>query len=261
MRLRDSSGRSNPGANVYLEGAVPAGIVVPVYGSHLHKQATRVRHIPTVDAASPLSGTSRYQRERDEGITLSQDTKAALRVAAQARRRELHDAIGARSRLAFHAFGLDLIRDLPGRIVAAFWPIRSEPDLRPLLHALAASGKQVALPAIPGKDTALEFRAWQPEDVLGAGPLGTASPAPNRPVLRPEIVLVPMLAFDRGRHRLGYGGGYYDRTLAALRADGMPVTAIGVAYAGLELAAVPTDPWDERVDAILTEGGLIECRT
>jgi 5-formyltetrahydrofolate cyclo-ligase len=119
----------------------------------------------------------------------------------------------------------------------------------------------VALPAIPGKDTALEFRAWQPEDVLGAGPLGTASPAPNRPVLRPEIVLVPMLAFDRGRHRLGYGGGYYDRTLAALRADGMPVTAIGVAYAGLELAAVPTDPWDERVDAILTEGGLIECRT
>ncbi len=252
VRLRGASGRSNPGANVYLEGTVPAGAVVPAHGSHLHKQATRVRQ---------------YQRPRrlhfsrfippDKGATLANPTKLELRREAQARRLQIHQAIGTAAGQQFRDLGLRMLSEWPGGPISGYWPIRSEPDLRPLLYVLAATGREIALPIVVAPDQSLRFHAWQPGADLVAGPLGTVTPHPDSPACEPEIMLVPLLAFDRQRRRLGYGGGFYDRTIAELRAAGRPLLTIGIGYAGLEIAEVPTDPWDQALDAILTEEGLV----
>jgi 5-formyltetrahydrofolate cyclo-ligase len=133
--------------------------------------------------------------------------------------------------------------------------MRSEPDLRPLLEALAAMDQQVLLPVVVAAGQALRFHRWAPGDDLVPGPLGTATPCPDRPTGVPEIMLVPLLAFDRGKRRLGYGGGFYDRTIAGLRASGRELVTIGIGYAELEIEQVPTDPWDQSLDLILTEQG------
>lgn len=150
-----------------------------------------------------------------------------------------------------------LLATHPVGTISGYWPIRSEPDLRPLLAALSAGGREIALPVVPAPDQPLRFHAWQPGDALVAGPLGTVTPHPDRPERPPAIMLVPLLAFDRKHRRLGYGGGFYDRTISGLRATGRPLFTIGIGYAGLEIAEVPTDPWDQTLDAILTEDGLL----
>ena len=251
MRLRGASGRSNPGANVYLEGTVPAGAVVPAHGSHLHTQATRVRQIPTAEAASLFE----THTPPDKGATLANLTKPERRHEAQARRLRIHQAIGASAAIALRDNGLKLLSQHEGGPISGYWPIRSEPDLRPLLDALSAMGREIALPAVVAPGQALRFHRWRPGDALVPGPLGTATPHPDRPSCVPEIMLVPLLAFDRDRRRLGYGGGFYDRTIASLRAAGRALFTIGIAYAALEVAEIPTDPWDQSLDAILTEQG------
>jgi len=143
--------------------------------------------------------------------------------------------------------------DFPvGAVVSAYWPIRSELDPRPLLSELAARGCRCALPVIVERDAALEFRAWRDGVALVDGPFGTAEPAADAPVVVPDIVIVPLVAFDPVGHRLGYGGGYYDRTLAALR-DKSKVVAIGYAYAGQAVEALPVDAFDQRLDWLVTE--------
>lgn len=191
------------------------------------------------------------------GATLTIPTKPELRREAQARRSQIHQAIGATAGTLFRDQGLRLLADRPGRTVSGYWPIRSEPDLRPLLVALTAMGREIVLPNVVAAGQPLRFHAWQPGDELVAGPLATATPHPDSPVRVPEIMLVPLLAFDRQRRRLGYGGGFYDRTIAGLRATGRPLLTIGIGYAGLEMTQVPTDPWDQTLDAILTETGLV----
>ncbi len=251
MRLRGASGRSNPGANVYLEGTVPVGAVVPAHGSHLHTQATRVRQIPTAEAASLLQ----LDTSPDKGATLATLTKSEHRREAQTRRAKIHEAIGATAGMTLRDNGLRLLAQHPGGPISGYWPMRSEPDLRPLLNALAAIGRELALPAVVGPNQALRFHKWQPGAELVPGALGTATPDPDGPECLPEIMLVPLLAFDRDRQRLGYGGGFYDRTIASLRAAGRALFTIGIAYAELEIAHIPTDHWDQSLDAILTEQG------
>jgi 5-formyltetrahydrofolate cyclo-ligase len=176
--------------------------------------------------------------------------KRAMREAVIARRHGL-DAASAGEALAAH-----VLRDCPppeGAIVSGFWPMGEEIDLRPLLHALHARGNSVVLPVTPRRGEALTFGRWQPGDALVAERFGTMRPIGE--ILVPDILLVPLLAFDAAGGRLGYGGGFYDRTMAGLPGR----WRIGCAFAAQQVDAVPLGPYDIRLDAVATEAGIIRC--
>ncbi|MBS1039186.1 5-formyltetrahydrofolate cyclo-ligase [Gluconobacter cerinus] len=135
--------------------------------------------------------------------------------------------------------------------VAAVWPLPGEIDLRPLCSRLARDGRRVALPETTPKGTPLVFREWSEETPMLAGRFGTSHP--DGPILVPELVLVPFLAFDRKGFRLGYGGGYYDRTLAQLN-----VPAIGFGFAFQEMKSIPVGPYDIPLSVIVTEKETIQ---
>jgi len=175
--------------------------------------------------------------------------KAAARARALARRAAADPALGA-------ALARHLLAEMPppaGVVVAGFWPIGGEIDLRPLLHALHGRGHPIVLPETPPRGRPLIFRRWTPDTPLRPGRFATSYP--EGAACRPDWVLVPLLAFDRAGRRLGYGAGYYDRTLAAL--PGVP--RIGCAYAAQEMDAVPAGPYDARLEAVATELGVIRC--
>ncbi len=146
-----------------------------------------------------------------------------------------------------------------GCVVSAYWPIGSEIDPRPLMIHLHELGHPIVLPVTPGLGNPLVFRAWRPDDALEAAEFGTRVPLAFQPELTPRVLIVPLLAFDRAGYRLGYGGGYYDRTLARLRESGA-VLAVGVAYAAQEVAEVPRDGSDQPLDWIVTEAESIRVR-
>jgi 5-formyltetrahydrofolate cyclo-ligase len=152
--------------------------------------------------------------------------------------------------------GAPIIR--PGTVVAGFWPLAGELDPRAIMTALAARGHTLVLPRMAGRRAPLEFRSWAPGDPLVQGPFRVMEPGPDRPLLRPGLVLVPLLAFDRRGHRLGYGAGFYDRTLRALRAGGEGALAVGVAFALQEIDEVPALEHDEPLDAVVTEREVIQ---
>ncbi|MCY4231876.1 MAG: 5-formyltetrahydrofolate cyclo-ligase [Alphaproteobacteria bacterium] len=136
-----------------------------------------------------------------------------------------------------------------GRCIAGYWPVRREIDPRPLLLALGARGRLIALPVTGPRGAVLEFRLWRPGDMLTPGPFGLWEP--TGPPAEPDVLLVPLLAFDACGNRLGYGGGYYDRTIAATGA-----LAIGAAYAAQKVEAVPVGPHDRPLAGIVTEHDL-----
>jgi len=183
-------------------------------------------------------------------------TKLELRRAALARR----DALPATERAA--AAELIAARGLPlpvaGAIVSGFMPIKSEANPLPLMRTLAAAGARLALPVVAGPGRPLIMRAWAFGEPLAAGVWGIRQPPPEASEVAPDILIVPLLAFDRAGHRIGYGAGYYDLTIAALRAE-KSVIAAGIAYAAQEIAAVPATPRDARLDLVLTEREIIDC--
>ena len=188
--------------------------------------------------------------------------KAALRRAARADRDALQSGLGAASATGLVArfHNTPALRALmsPANIFAGYKPIGSEIDCLPLMNRLAAAGVPLCLPVVTASGQPLIFRRWSPDDPLVPGSFGTSEPADAAQAVSPQVLLVPMLAFDRQGHRLGYGGGYYDRTLAALRAasdGGGKVVAIGVAFAGQLRDKVPVSGDDEPLDWILTEIG------
>jgi 5-formyltetrahydrofolate cyclo-ligase len=142
-----------------------------------------------------------------------------------------------------------------GAVVAGFWPLPGEIDIRPVLAALYERGHKLGLPQTPPRGQPLTFHIWRPGAALHPGRFGTL--VPDGPAVTPDVLLVPLLAFDRRGQRLGYGGGYYDRTIAALP----HVYTIGCAYAAQEIFAVPSGPTDMPLGAIATERGLIPLRT
>jgi len=150
--------------------------------------------------------------------------------------------------------------DFPeGCVVSAYWPMHSEIDPRPLMIRLHEGGHPIALPVVAGAGIPLVFRAWRPENPLAPAGFGTRVPLEDQPELTPAFLIVPLLAFDRAGYRLGYGGGFYDRSLARLR-DAGTTLAVGVAYAAQEVAEVPRDGNDQPVDWIVTETESIRMR-
>ena len=146
-----------------------------------------------------------------------------------------------------------------GTIVAGFMPMKSEINPLPLMRKLAAVGARLALPVVAGKGQPLIMRAWDFGAPLAAGVWGIREPPPNAPAVAPDILIVPLLAFDRAGQRIGYGAGYYDLTIAALRAV-KEVLAIGLAFAEQEIAAVPATASDAPLDLVLTEREVIDFR-
>lgn len=182
--------------------------------------------------------------------------KRKLRTEAQRRRRRLAAEAGPKAGERLRdvlAATLPVLRDTT---VAAYWPIGDEMDVLPLAEFLRARGCTIGLPVVQQPGTALGFRRWWASGRLIEGPYGTRHPEPEAPPLIPRWVLVPLLAFDRDGWRLGYGGGYYDRSLAGLRAQGA-VRTIGIAYAGQEVPRVPHDHLDQPLDLIATERHVI----
>lgn len=179
------------------------------------------------------------------------ERKQALRKEAKGCRRAAFDA-GATAPEDLKARVLATLEFTAGAVVSGYWPLGDELDLRPLLEALDARGCQVVLPTMTGKDRPLVFRDWKPGDELVPAGFGTLEPAPSSTSRAPDVLLVPLLAFDRKGYRLGYGGGFYDRSLAELRAA-KRVTAVGTAFAGQEVEAVPHDHNDQPLDWIVTE--------
>ncbi len=169
--------------------------------------------------------------------------KAEARTLAKALRATCDPAWGAV--LAEHVLGARL--PPTGAVVGGFWPLAGEIDTRVLLHALAERGYEIALPETPAAGQMLRFRKWQPGDVLATGRFGTLHPAGA--VLQPDFILVPLLAFDASGNRLGYGGGFYDRTLAALP----EAFRLGCGFAAQEVERLPVEDTDLPLHAIATE--------
>ena len=176
--------------------------------------------------------------------------KRDARTRALAAREGCDPALGA-------ALAQHVLRELPphpGAAVAGFWPMEGEIDIRPLLTALHARGHAILLPHTPKLGNPLIFRHWHPGAAMIRERFGTFRPAGEEGV--PDLLYVPLVAFDRRGHRLGYGGGFYDRTLPLLP----HAVAIGCAFAAQELDAVPASPHDARLHAVATEHGVIRIR-
>lgn len=175
------------------------------------------------------------------------DVKAAARATAFARRAE---AFAAGQGQAAEILA-DYLAPHKGKILSGYMPMRSEIDPLP---AMAAHQGPVGVPVIVAKAAPLRFREWSPGCRLVEGTFKALVPVEGA-WLEPEVVIVPMLAWDRRGYRLGYGGGFYDRTLELLRSRG-PVLAVGFAFAAQEMAEVPIDEFDQRLDAVVTEKGV-----
>ena len=193
--------------------------------------------------------------------TSPDDTKKEVTqqgVTKQALRREMlaqREAVTARERV--RAAMTIAARPVPvtigpGIIVSGFSPMKSEIDPIPLMRRLADIGAQLALPVVVAKGQPLVMRSWTVGDHLRAGTWGIREPEVAAALVEPDVLIVPLLAFDRRGHRIGYGAGYYDLTLAALR-ERKPVIAIGIAFAIQEIDAVPDEPGDARLDFVMTE--------
>lgn len=177
------------------------------------------------------------------------DVKALARKAAYAARKEAH----ARGQGQAAEILADYLAAQAGAVLSGYMPMRSEIDPLP---AMAAHRGVVGVPVIPGPAMPLKFREWSPGCALVAGAFGALIPAEGAWV-EPAVLIVPMLAFDARGYRLGYGGGFYDRTLELLRAK-RPTLAVGFAYAAQEVDEVPIDAYDQQLDAVVTEEGVRE---
>jgi 5-formyltetrahydrofolate cyclo-ligase len=176
--------------------------------------------------------------------------KPSLREAAKSRRADLARACpDFASRIAGFAGDLAVAKDA---VISFYWPMGDEADPRALANALGARGHTLALPVVVQKRSPLHFRVWSEGDALVVHSFGMREPPESSARVTPDVLLVPLLAFDRHGTRLGYGGGFYDRTLHSLSAK----RAIGVAFAGQETGTLPSHEHDHALDAVVTENGV-----
>ncbi len=182
--------------------------------------------------------------------------KAVLRRQALAARDAIPEPERARASRAITARALPLVRAVSPGVIAAFVPIRSEYDPRPVVEMSCAEGAQLALPAI--FNGAMTFRLHRPGATLVSGPLGTVSPERDAPIVDPDVIVVPVAGFDRAGTRLGYGKGYYDGAIAALIEKGRRPRLIGVAFAAQEVDRIAHEPHDVALDFVVTEAEVID---
>jgi 5-formyltetrahydrofolate cyclo-ligase len=180
-------------------------------------------------------------------------SKAELRETALARRAALGETARASASEAACGHLSELVR--PGETVALFYPMRDEIDTRRLASHVRQSGGTVLLPAVVGGN--IEFRRHDPSVPLETGTFGTSHPPADAGTALPDLIVAPLAAFDRAGNRIGYGGGYYDKFTAALDEAGHAFRFVGIAFACQEVDAVPAEPHDRRLDAVVTENGLI----
>lgn len=187
-------------------------------------------------------------------LITKRDLKKKLRLEALARRDALDEVwrIEASLNLAQQA---DVLAPGPGGVVSGFWPMRSEVDTRPLMAALRDRGAQICLPAILDRTTIIFREMVRGAPMLDMG-FGTQGPGPEAQELTPDLMLVPLAAFDARGHRIGYGAGYYDRAIARIQAAGHSPRLVGIAFDVQEVAEVPEEPHDVIIPEILTESGL-----
>ncbi len=183
------------------------------------------------------------------------EDKAAARKRARAGRGAVpaaeRAAAGAKAARHFMA----TIPLSPGAVVSAYWPLGDELDSRPLIQALLDAGQRIALPVVQGAGRPLCFRRWRHGDAMATSSFGVSEPLQSAAEVRPKIVIAPLLAYNGEGYRLGYGGGYYDRTLRALR-QGVPgLLAVGLGFAAQEMPALPYDGHDEPLDWLVNENG------
>ena len=214
---------------------------------------------PNTSTDSADHATGPIDRAADPVDATAAALKASLRLSAMARRDALPAAERAAAAQAIAAAGLPLSVG-PGVVVSGYSPLKTEISPLPLLRRCADAGARLALPVVTGRGHPLIMRAWSFGAPLRPGVWGIREPPAEAEEVFPDIVIVPLLAFDRAGQRIGYGAGYYDMTLARLRAI-KPVTAIGIAFAAQEIAHVPATPTDARLDIVLTERGAIDFRT
>ncbi|QPF85712.1 5-formyltetrahydrofolate cyclo-ligase [Bradyrhizobium genosp. L] len=186
-------------------------------------------------------------------------SKAELRALALAKRDALSDAQRAAAAEALAKRGAPF-EITEGMIVSGYAPIRSEIDPKPLLLTLAAKGARLALPCVNARGQSLTFRAWSPQDRLMLGPLGIPEPSPAAAEVHPDVMLVPLAAFDKLGHRIGYGAGYYDYSFAHLRKT-KHVIGVGVAFAAQETKVIPALSHDVALDYVLTERKAFDFRS
>jgi len=181
-------------------------------------------------------------------------------MAAEARRKAQAADPDGHAAGAVRAHFLAHIKLAPHAVIGGYWPIGTELDVRPLMIALHQRGHVCALPVVHRRQP-LVFHRWQPDDKLVRGVFDIRVPDHHTPVVDPDVLLVPLLAFDARGMRIGYGGGYMDRTIPAIRSR-KPLLTVGIAYAAQEVTRVPTDRYDQRLDWIVTESAarLMERR-
>lgn len=185
--------------------------------------------------------------------------KQELRAQTLAKRDALPSEFRIEAALEVAARFADLAIE-PGQIVSAYWPIRSELDVRPLVFALMQQGATIALPAVVDRETII-FRRYQRAETLVKAGFGTMAPPHDAPTVDPAVMLVPMAAFDGQGNRIGYGAGHYDRAIAKLIAKGQRPRLIGVAFDCQRVEAVPAEAHDIALDAVITESGLLTCHS
>lgn len=182
-----------------------------------------------------------------------EEAKAALRAAAHKKRAAFHPSLRSEASRAASAHFIEGVPLEASEIVAGYWPIRDELDAKGLVAKLMDAGQPVCLPVVLGDELPLELRLWQVGAPLYEAGYGTLAPADDAPRVEPDVILMPLLGFDRRGTRLGYGGGYYDRTLAALKKR---PRLVGLAFALQEIDLIPREPHDVPLDFIVTEHGV-----
>lgn len=187
------------------------------------------------------------------------DEKRSVRLSAQHKRGTIAASAGPNAHELLASHVMDLVLSLPAPItVSGFLSIGSEIDLKPCFHRLGQHDITTCLPVVLEKDQPLVFRTWKHGEPLESGPLKTRHPSSLAKEVRPDVLLVPLLTYDDRGYRLGWGGGYYDRTLAAYNKAGWAVTAIGVAYNDQQIDRVPADEMDIPMDWIVTESRALK---
>lgn len=259
-------GTFDPGAYKFRMGAVPdrargSGHMVPTYTCRDHAGSTAQRLMRLCTSIRPANANKRFggmtmcpsNGASDASVT---EAKSRMREVAKSRRSAIAPEKRAAMSEALAHLDTAKVIGAPPMVVSAFKSMGEELDTGPLIARLSGAGYRICLPVMQGKGKPLVFRLWSPGDVLGKAIWGIEEPTPDKPALDPDVLLVPLLAFDRSGWRLGYGGGFFDRTLRGLRAR-KAVRAIGLGFASQEVDAVPHLDYDERLDAVLTPDGLI----